>query len=70
MKAWKERPSDNLELFLGLDSLVTAKEQEKDIATCFWRIPKDYNSIANGLAMNGAGVVRLQRRLTGNRTMW
>lgn len=69
MRASNGRRPENLDLFLRLESLVTDGKQNKGIAICFWRIPREYNSIADGLAEKGAKTAQALRRAHENHNM-
>ena len=69
MRASNGRRPDNLDLFLRLESLITDRKQNKGIAIYFWRIPREYNSIADGLAEKGAKTAQALRRVQENNTM-
>ena len=60
-----QRP-DNLDLFLRLDDLIMNMEQLKEIAICFWRIPRSCNGIADELAEKGAKETLAMRNRTIN----
>ncbi|KAL8916371.1 MAG: hypothetical protein Q9208_008561 [Pyrenodesmia sp. 3 TL-2023] len=40
----------NLDLFLYLDEMLTAEEAKRKVNIGFWHIPRQYNTIADGLA--------------------
>jgi ribonuclease HI len=69
MRASNGRRPDNLDLFLRLESLITDRKQNKGIAICFWWIPRVYNTIADGLAEEGAKTAQVLRKVRENNTM-
>ncbi|KAL8749891.1 MAG: hypothetical protein Q9184_006623 [Pyrenodesmia sp. 2 TL-2023] len=40
----------NLDLFLKLDEKLTAEEGKQNVKIGFWHVPREYNTIADGLA--------------------
>jgi ribonuclease HI len=69
MRASNGRRPDNLDLFLRLEGVINEKKQQKGVTICFWRIPREYNSIADALAEKGAKKLQEVRILQENSTM-
>lgn len=53
----------NLDLFQTLDATVEQYEREYDVQIAFWRIGREYNAIANGLAGIAARGQTLEQNL-------
>lgn len=44
----------NLDLFLRLDAALTAEENKQAVKIGFWHVPREYNTLADGLAKDAS----------------